>query len=165
MNLRAKLGRAVAVLALAGWPVRAGAQDPVQRVANIVSVAVEEYKKGIDGQGKLLSADEYRESVGFLNDARVAAARLPRERIAAAGPLLDSIVAGVAARKPPAVLDSLAGRFAKALGSEAALALPKKSLALADGRRLYDENCFSCQGPRGLGDGPAAKGLTPPPAP
>src|SRR5207237_406925 len=85
-------------------------------------------------------------------------------RMAAAGPLLDSIVAGVAARKPPVVLDSLAERLARALGSEAALALPTKSLDLADGRRLYDQNCSSCHGPRGLGDGPAARGLNPAPA-
>ena len=48
MNWIAKLGR-VAVFALAGLPFRLAAQEqhPVQRVANIVSVAVEEYKKGV----------------------------------------------------------------------------------------------------------------------
>src|SRR4249920_230044 len=106
MNIRAKLGRAAAVLALAGLPARVAAQEhPIQRVANIVSVAVEEYKKGIDGQGRLLSADEYQESIGFLNDARIAAGRLPRDRFAVAAPILDSIIAAVGAKKPPAVLD------------------------------------------------------------
>ena len=32
------------------------------------------------------------------------------------------------------------------------------------GRRLYEENCASCHGPKGLGDGEAGKGLNPPPA-
>src|SRR5436309_2492726 len=48
---RAKLGRAAAVLALVGpsSPSAAGAQEnPVRRAANIVSVAVEEYAKGVD---------------------------------------------------------------------------------------------------------------------
>ena len=79
MNLTAKLGRAVAVFALAGLPLRLAAQEqhPVQRVANIVSVAVEEYGKGIDEKGRLISADEYQEAVGFLDDARDAARACP----------------------------------------------------------------------------------------
>ena len=38
-----------------------GAQQerPTQRVANIVSVAVEEYGKGVDEKGRLTSRDEY----------------------------------------------------------------------------------------------------------
>ena len=39
-------------------------------MANIVSVAVEEYGKGVDAQGRLISADEYQEAVDFLKDAR-----------------------------------------------------------------------------------------------
>src|SRR5215212_6137586 len=130
MNVNAKLGRAVAVFALAGLPFRLSAQEqrPVQRVANIVSVAVEEYKKGVDAKGRLISSDEYQEAVGFLADARDAAARLPGDKTAAAKATLDSIIAGVMAKKPPAVLDSLNARFAAALGSEAALALPSKPL-------------------------------------
>ena len=82
MNLTAKLGRAVAVVALAVLPFRLVAQEqnPVQRVANIVSVAVEEYRKGVDDKGRLISSDEYQEAVGFLSDARDAAARLPGDR-------------------------------------------------------------------------------------
>jgi hypothetical protein len=91
MNFRSKLGRAVAVFALAGWAARASAQTehPIQRVANIVSVAVEEYGKGVDDKGRLISADEYNETVGFLNDARDAASRLPGDKVVAARALLD----------------------------------------------------------------------------
>ncbi len=32
------------------------------------------------------------------------------------------------------------------------------------GRKLYEENCASCHGPKGLGDGEAGKELNPPPA-
>ena len=35
---------------------------------------------------------------------------------------------------------------------------------IAAGRRLYAENCASCHGARGRGDGEAGKDLTPPPA-
>jgi high-affinity iron transporter len=165
MNFRAKLGRFVAVIALAGLTSRLAAQDehPIARVANIVSVAVEEYKKGVDDKGRLISADEYQEAVGFLNDAREAAGRLPGARAAAARAILDSIVAAMAAKRSPAAIEPLNQRFAAALGSEAALELPKKPIDVAEGGRLFQANCASCHGPRGMGDGPLAATLNPKP--
>jgi len=164
MKLLAKLGCVVALLAFAGLTVRAQTAHPVQRVANIVSVAVEEYAKGIDANGRVIAADEYAETVGFLNDAKVAAQRLPGER-ALASALLDSMVSAVAAKKPPAVLNGLNRRFAAALGSEAALALPTRELNVAEGRKLYESNCASCHGLIGKGDGAMASTLKPrPPA-
>jgi mono/diheme cytochrome c family protein len=34
---------------------------------------------------------------------------------------------------------------------------------LSAGKRLHETSCASCHGPRGLGNGPAAQGLNPPP--
>ena len=164
MNHRTRLSRAAALFALVVAPIRAWAQElPVQRVANIVSVAVEEYAKGIDAQGRLISVDEYQETMGFLSDARIAAARLPSDRAAPATAMLDSLIAAVASKKPPAVLAELARRFSAMLGSEAALALPTKPLDVAKGGQLFQTNCASCHGPRGLGDGPAAATISPKP--
>jgi high-affinity iron transporter len=165
MNFRAKLCRFLAVIALAGLTSRLAAQDehPIRRVANIVSVAVEEYKKGVDDKGRLISADEYQEAVGFLNDARDAAGRLPGERAAAARAILDSIIAAMAAKKPPAAIEPMNQRFAAALGSEGALELPRTSIDTAAGRQLYESNCASCHGPRAMGDGPLAATLNPKP--
>jgi high-affinity iron transporter len=165
MNFRAKLGCAVAVFALTMSPSRLRAQEhPIQRVANIVSVAVEEYGKGIDDKGRLIAVDEYQEAVDFLRDARLAALRLPGDRAVAARAILDSIIAAVAAKQPPARLAALNQRFAAALGSEAALELPTKAFDIAEGQRIYQTTCASCHGPRGMGDGPAGASLTPKPA-
>src|ERR687889_285983 len=101
------IGPAVAALlaALVGAPL--GAQEhPARRVANIVSVAVEEYGKAVDGRGRLISAQEYQEANDFLVDAKRAAQRLSGNDATAARALLDSIAAAVAAKQPPAVLDS-----------------------------------------------------------
>src|ERR1700716_895629 len=105
----------------------AGAQEhPARRVANIVSVAVEEYGKAVDRNGRLISAQEYQEANDFLVDAKRAAERLSGATAAPARALLDSIAAAVAARRSPATLDSLEQRFAALLGKEAKLELPRR---------------------------------------
>jgi high-affinity iron transporter len=166
MSFAIKLGRALAPFVLVGLPIAGpllGQEDhPVQRVANIVSVAVEEYRKGVDEHGRLISRDEYDEAAGFLSDARAASTRLSGDRTAARA-LLDSIIAAVGARQPPASLDALNQRFAAALGSDAALELPKKAIDVAAGERAYQAQCSMCHGPRGMGDGPAAATLNPKP--
>ena len=143
-----------------------GAQEhPARRVANIVSVAVEEYGKAVDDRGRLISAQEFQETNDFLLDAKRAAQRLSGNDATAARALLDSIASAVAAKRPPAALDSLQGRFAALLGNEAKLELPRQPLNLAEGRRIFESTCASCHGATGLGDGPGGVRLTPrPPA-
>ena len=138
-------------------------EHPVKRVANIVTVALEEYAKGVDDHGRLISAQEYQEAVDFLADARRTAERLPGGRGDSARVLLDSIVIAVNAKQPPDVLTALNARFAKSLGSEAALDLPNSPINVAEGRAIYQRACASCHGMRGLGDGPAAAALNPKP--
>ncbi|HMA23706.1 MAG TPA: cytochrome c, partial [Gemmatimonadaceae bacterium] len=152
MSFAIKLGRAVAPFVLVGLPIAGpllGQEDhPVQRVANIVSVAVEEYRKGVDEQGRLISRDEYDEAAGFLADARAASVRLSGDR-APARAILDSIIAAVGARRPPSALAALNQRFAIALGADAALELPKKPIDVVAGERLYQSQCASCHGTHG----------------
>src|SRR5215207_9103652 len=120
----------------------ASAQEhPARRVANIVSVAVEEYGKGVDAQGRLVSTQEYQEAVDFLVDARRAADRLSGSNAAPARALIDSIAASVAAKRPRGTVDSLATRFASTLGNEAKLELPKGALDLAEGKAIYERSC------------------------
>jgi high-affinity iron transporter len=157
------LDRALAVLALAGAPALAAQEPQVQRVANIVSVAVEEYGKGIDGKGRLISGDEYQEALGFLRDARTAAVRLPSDRAALATAMLDSIIGAVTAKTPPAALETLAQRFAAVLGRDAQLSLPTRPTDVAEGARIFQSTCASCHGATGMGDGPAGLKLTPKP--
>lgn len=140
-------------------------EHPVRRVATIVSVAVEEYEKGVDARGRLISKIEFQEAVDFLADARAQATRLPGDRAAVARAILDSIIAAVSSRRMPEVVKAMEQRFAAALGSEAALELPRKAIDLAQGRALYERNCASCHGIAGLGDGAAGRAMNPrPPA-
>src|SRR4051812_44774151 len=166
MKIRSVLVRfSCRALLLAVAPALGAQEHPARRVANIVSVAVEEYGKAVDDRGRLISAQEYQEANDFLVDAKRAAQRLSGNDASAARALLDSIAAAVAAKRPPAALDSLQRRFAGLLGNEAKLELPRQPLDLAEGRRIFQESCASCHGVAGLGDGPAGVKLTPrPPA-
>src|SRR5690349_18604155 len=111
-----------------------GAQEgPAKRLSSIVGVAVEEYGKGIDADGRLTSQDEYDEAVSFLKDAKEVAARLSGARASATQSALDSLIAAVTARRPPRDLGPLRQRFNAALGSEGALDLPSKAIDLAEG--------------------------------
>ena len=143
----------------------AAQEHPARRVASIVSVAVEEYAKAVDARGRLISAQEYAETNDFLVDARLAAARLSGDNAGAARALLDTVLAAVVAKKPPATLDSLQKRFADLLGSDAKLELPTRPIDLAEGKAVYERTCAGCHGVAGLGDGAAGARLTPrPPA-
>src|SRR5205085_2400944 len=106
--------RLIAIL-IAGSALAASAADaqehPMRRVANIVSVAVEEYARGVDGAGKLISQIEWQEATDFLADARAQAARLPGDRAVAALAILDSIVKAVADKRPPSDVKAIEQRF------------------------------------------------------
>ena len=165
MRIRTILNRSV-LLAVACAASPAGAQEhPARRVASVVSVAVEEYSKAVDPQGRLISAQEYQETSDFLADARSAAERLSGSTAPSARALLDTIAAAVKARRPPRALDSLQQRFAALLGNEAKLEIPGGPLDVVQGKEIFTGSCASCHGALGQGDGAAGLHLTPrPPA-
>jgi high-affinity iron transporter len=166
MEFRPKMARCLGFLVFSALvAARAGAQvETIQRIAGMVAIAADEYGKGIDAQGRLISNDEYKEAAGFLTEARTSASRLPAER-RGAGAILDSLIEAVNAKRPSGEVKTLAAHFAAALGSGAALDLPKAPLQPDSGARIYAATCATCHGPRGLGDGPMAKTMTPPPPP
>ena len=163
MRLRTILNR-FAALATLGFAASAGAQEPpARRLANVVAVVMEEYRLAVDGQGRLVSELEYGEAVDFLKDAKLVAARLSGDRADLARALLDTIIMGVDAKRPPDAVAAVHARFVGALGAEGALELPGAPIDLAQGKAVYDASCASCHGALGMGDGPASKGMEPAP--
>jgi high-affinity iron transporter len=150
-------------LVLAAAATARAQEHPARRLSSIVGVAVEEYSKGIDASGRLTSELEYQEAVDFLQDARGVAERLSGDRATIVRLLVDSLRGIVAQRRPPAEVNALHQRFVTALGNEGALQLPTRALDVVTGRTLYAQNCAACHGTSGRGDGPAARGMTPPP--
>ena len=163
MRLRVLFAALTAWIGFGAAPSLAAQEGPAKRLASIVGVAVEEYGKGINADGRLISQDEYDEAVSFLRDAKEVAARLSGARTVATQAALDSLIAAVVAKRPPQDLGPLHQRFSAALGSEGALDLPSRTIDLAEGRAIYEKNCATCHGALGRGDGPASAGMNPAP--
>ncbi|MGH7632695.1 MAG: FTR1 family protein, partial [Gemmatimonadaceae bacterium] len=164
MRFRTILSSALVVaLVVAGAGSLRAQESPARRLSSIVGVAVEEYSKGIDAKGRLISQQEYQETVGFLTDAQDVATRLRGDSVMTVRAVLDTLVAAVRAKVTPQELNLIHARFAAALGGEGALELPTHVLSLADGRSIFEKNCALCHGERGLGDGPAAREIHPAP--
>lgn len=136
---------------------RAQAQEnSAKRLSSIVSVAVEEYGKAVDGNGKLISQDEFDETSGFLADAKVVAQRLKGYNAPATQAVLDTLIDAVHRKQPLAQIKLLHARFDGVLGEAGAMDLPTAPLDTARGHVLFSQNCSTCHGDRGLGNGPAA---------
>jgi high-affinity iron transporter len=143
----------------------AAQENHAKRLSSIVGVAVEEYSKAFDDRGRLILPIEYEEATTFLADARQVAGRLtgydaPRTRA-----VLDTMIAAVAAKLPPVQVRTLHVRFLGSLGAAGAMDMPTAPLDTAIGHRLYAQNCSSCHGIVGAGDGPAGQGSDPKPPP
>lgn len=140
-------------------------QTDGQRLGGVVAVAVSEYKLGVDSTGKIVSAIELEEARAFLAHAREVATRLSSPKRTAVAALIDSLARAVDGTHAPRTVEQLYDRFVVALGPDGALELPSRHFDFAAGAALYKQNCASCHGELGLGDGPLATTVTPPPAP
>lgn len=138
-------------------------EDTARRLASIVTVTVSEYGKAVDADGRIIAPSEYEEAVAFLTQARALAPGLSGPDATRARAVLDTLNAAAAARHAPAAFAAIAQRLTSALGAAGTLDLPTSPLNLAMGRGIYETRCISCHGGSGLGDGPAAKGMKPPP--
>ncbi len=137
------------------------AQDnSAKRISSIVSVAVEEYAKAVDERGHLISEDEFKETSGFLGDARDVAAKMSGYDAPAIRAVLDTLIEAVAKRRPPSAVRLVHTRFVTALGRAGAMDLPNAPLDTAAGHAMFTSSCSSCHGMSGLGNGPMAKTLT-----
>jgi high-affinity iron transporter len=138
----------------------------VRRVAATAALAAEEYAVGVKG-GRVVAQAEVDEARLFLQEARRTAALLPMEAGRSATADLDTLLVMVGRTAAP---DSVRGR-AHALGAALATRfgitleeIPLRAPALALGARVYREQCASCHGATGRGDGPAAAEFKPVPA-
>lgn len=167
MPALARLFLAVALVALAHSPQAARAQDtapPAEVAWRLLDYIAVDYP-GAVSKGRIISEAEYAEMREFSASVRSRIGALPAS--SAKSQLLaeaNALIASVDQRAEPADVARQARTLATDLLKAYPVPLaPRQAPDLARGAALYAEQCASCHGVAGKGDGPNAKGLEPPP--
>jgi high-affinity iron transporter len=147
--------------------------DPIvvaRRVSAAAALAVKEYALGVPPAGGVVTdSEEVKEARLFIDQARAALPGLPavaRSHSDSALQLIRTLFDRAAAPAEIApVAQALGRRLAQDLGAEIEPVAPQgDGSALARGSAVFRTACASCHGESGRGDGPAARGIVPPPA-
>jgi high-affinity iron transporter len=158
------------LLAFAPAPVAAqqgpaGAQQgEVQTAWRLLDYVAVDYPEAVRN-GRVVNASEYAEMTEFSASIRAGIARLAdNPRKAALVAAADRLRQAVAARAAAPEIAGIARGLGRALLAAYPVPLaPRAAPDLALGERLYQENCASCHGPAGAGNGPLAAHLDPRP--
>jgi high-affinity iron transporter len=152
------------LLAFAAMTPASAQTAPAQTIWRLLDYIAVDYPGAVSG-GRVVNEVEYDEMVEFSANVRQRLGQLPPTEARAAlvrnAGALQSIIA---AKAPPADVATAA----RALGRDLLAAYPVPLAPpgppdLTRGAALYAQNCASCHGSAGNGQGPAARGMDPPP--
>lgn len=142
----------------------AQANPQVQTIWRLLDYVAVDYPEAVR-DGAVVNQFEYAEMQEFSATVRERLAQLPAhpaaEQLAAQALDLETAIAAKAA---PADVESKARELAEALLQAYPVPrAPDRAPDLAGAAALYQQNCASCHGATGGGDGVAAAGMDPPP--
>jgi high-affinity iron transporter len=144
-------------------------QDPapaVRRLAATTQLAAQEYRLGV-ADGRVVAPAEVAEAKLFLGESRRSAELLPSQSRAEALKRIENLLQMIDQVVAPEMLDRKAGELTASLSAQYGItidSLPPGTPSLARGAAIYRENCSSCHGDAGRGDGASGRGLDPKPA-
>jgi len=160
-----RAARAVAALLFIAFSGALHASEAdVKRVWQILDYLAVDYAGAVK-DGKVVSQSEYDEMKEFALTARtkISALEAKGDQAALVSQATD-LEGAIAARAEPAKVGTLAKALAKHLVSVYPVALAPSAIPdVQVGAKIYAENCASCHGATGHGDGIAGKALDPPP--
>ena len=136
-----------------------------QRVIHMLDYMAVDYPEAVQG-GEIINAEEYAEMQDFAAGVSTLLAELPagtaRNGLQERATVLAT---AVAERVEPAVIAQQAAALrGKLVAAYDVTVAPAVAPDLARGEQLYREHCVSCHGVDARGDGPAGRGLEPPPS-
>ncbi|HEX9933373.1 MAG TPA: FTR1 family protein [Allosphingosinicella sp.] len=139
-------------------------QAEVQTTWRLLDYVAVDYPEAVRG-GRIVNQAEYAEMTEFSASIRERIAGLPNH---AAKPALaaqaDGLAQAIAAKAPPERIAASARRLGRELLAAFPVPLaPRTAPDLGRAGGLYRDNCASCHGAAGAGDGPLARGMEPPP--
>ncbi len=160
------LPRLIAICAVAFCAVASGTENADERevlvVVHMLDYIGVDYAGAVKN-GVVISEAEYREQREFAAEVTRGLQRLGAgEDLARQAQELEQLIAGRAAAD--AVRKGTADLTRAVVASYPVVTAPTRAPVVAEAAVAYEQQCASCHGARGAGDGPAAAGLDPPPA-
>jgi len=162
----------IIILAVSAWPLAAAAQptagvewrQQAQSIVSVLDYISVDYPQAVRN-GKILNANEYAEQREFAATVRELLVALPPQSqqnllIEQATALIELVENRAASRLISERCRQLAARLIDVYGLVTA---PRVAPNLATGASLFAQQCASCHGSSGQGDGPAAMALDPAP--
>jgi len=153
----------ILVLALL-FPLTLTAGEDVEQLLQLVDYVGVDYEEAVK-DGVVINPAEYGEMQDFAAAIQSQAGQLPTS--GAAQQLqaqADKLISLVADRVEPPIVSALtASMRLQIINGFNIIAVPRRTPDLQLAKRLYADNCVSCHGVSGQGDGPLAKSLDPAP--
>lgn len=167
MSLRVRLIVLIVALASGVVPTLSAAQETAPSAAvawRLLDYLAVDYSGAVK-DGKVVSVSEYAEMREFSGSVRERIAGLPATPAKAQlVSRADELVAEIATKASAAEVAARAHKLgADLLAAYPTPLAPVKAPDLARGASLYSEQCATCHGANGMGDGPNAKTLNPRP--
>ena len=140
------------------------AQEQAKKLIALLDYLGSDYKNAVK-DGKVLSQDEYAEMQEFskrISELSAQLKELDKGDKAGIEAEVKSLTDQVKQKADPkAVADLAKSAKEKLLAAYQIVPYPRRLPALADGKKLYDDNCTQCHGATGKGDGPGRQSMNP----
>lgn len=142
--------------------------DDLRIIVTLLDYVAKDYSVAV-ANGEIINEAEYEEQIDFVE--RTASLHheltpvLDNAKFTALKSDIDSLVIAIDQVVAPAVISKLSLQIKNAILDLGVLKIsPTKWPSIKNGRILYEQNCSSCHGPKGFGDGPQGKTLDPRPS-
>jgi high-affinity iron transporter len=155
----------LAALLLIAAAANAASTGAAQTVVHILDYVAVDYAGAVEN-GKVKSEGEYKEMLEFSTQVVEQIRTLqPKPQLAALSGDAQALAKLVADKADAAKVAQNARKLRAALIQTYELAVtPQRPPDMAHAAVVYAQQCAACHGAQGRGDGPAAKGMEPPPA-
>jgi len=150
---------------VAASPTVADEPDPFAPILHALDYLAVDYPGAVK-DGKVLDQGEYAEQVEFATSVRGMIAGLPaRPERAALEATAAGLLGAIRDKRPGEEVAAISGDLRRRIIDLYDVRVtPRQVPDLAPAATDFTTHCAVCHGATGRGDGPAAKGLTPPPA-